>query len=174
MRSSTGMKRLAGLLMGGLLAVLSAGTLGEVAQGSKAAGLENCVAPTADMRRNHMDYLKHDRIDTVQRGVRDIRYSLAECVDCHAAKDNTGGYLPVNGDGQFCQGCHNFVAVSLDCFQCHRKTPEVQSSRLRSSAGSQDGISPNALGLLRGGALAPVLSTAELSRLHAVVAEDRP
>lgn len=164
MRSSTGIKRLAGLLVGGLLAALSAGTLGDVTQGSRAAGLENCVAPTADIRRNHMSYLKHDRVVTVQRGVRDTQFSLAECVDCHAAKDPAGGYLPVTGKGQFCQGCHNYVAVSLSCFQCHRKTPDDGSREMRSS--SQEG---NQLPLVRG---APALATSELQRLHAVTLED--
>jgi len=51
---------------------------------AKAAGLESCVAPTSEMRRNHMDYLKHDRIKVVREGVRDVKSSLAGCIDCHA------------------------------------------------------------------------------------------
>lgn len=172
MRSSTGIKWLAGLLVGGLLAALSASTLGEVAQGSKAAGLENCVAPTADIRRNHMDYLKHDRNETVQRGVRDIQYSLAECVDCHAAKGPKGDYLPVNGEGQFCQGCHDYVAVGLACFQCHRKTPEAGASNMHSSSVPSTGRWPKSLGLLLEGNETPALSAEELDRLHAIVVED--
>lgn len=97
-----------------------------VTPGSKAATMENCIAPTTEIRRNHMDHLQHDRIKVVQQGVRSVKYSLAECVDCHAEKDDKGGYHPINAEGQFCSGCHQYVAVSLTCFQCHSKKPETQ------------------------------------------------
>ncbi len=41
-----------------------------VTQGSKAASLQACVASTDDIRRNHMDYLKHDRDEVVIDGDR--------------------------------------------------------------------------------------------------------
>jgi hypothetical protein len=126
MRSSTGIKRVAGLLMGVLLAVLSTVALSDamVTKGSKAAGLDACVVSTTDMRRNHMDYLKHERIDVVRKGVRDNKYSIADCVDCHSAKDDHGTSVPVNAEGQFCESCHDYTAVNIACFQCHRKVPE--------------------------------------------------
>ena len=36
------------------------------------------------MRRNHMDDLKHQRNDTMRKGIRTTKYSLQKCVDCHA------------------------------------------------------------------------------------------
>jgi hypothetical protein len=101
-----------------------------VTKGSKAASVDSCVAPTDVIRRNHMDFLKHGRDETVRDGVRGLDYSLAECIDCHAASDDTGKPVPVDAEGQFCESCHSYVAVSPACFQCHRTTPEKQSGRV--------------------------------------------
>jgi hypothetical protein len=103
---------------------LSQASSTEVLPGSRAAGLESCVAETDDMRRNHMDYLFHKRDKTVYQGIRTEDFSLNECIACHAAKDDSGHYVPVNDKGQFCQTCHVRVATKLDCFECHRTTPE--------------------------------------------------
>ncbi len=122
------------LLVGGACLLLWGGWLmaSEVVPGSKAAGMKSCVAPTEDIRRHHMDYLKHQRDETVHRGIRGAKYSIADCVDCHAAQDANGKYIPVNAEGQFCQKCHAYAAVSPPCFQCHRKTPQSQKSEISS------------------------------------------
>jgi len=170
MGSLSGIRRFAGIVVGGALLLLTTGAISDsaVTKGSKAASLDTCVAPTAEMRRNHMDYLKHDRDATVHEGVRDTRYSLAECVECHAEKNSAGAYKPVNGEGQFCESCHSYVAVSLTCFQCHRKTPESISGNdtaMRESEGDRR----QALGLLRSVDQPLALSRDELARLHAKV-----
>jgi hypothetical protein len=82
---------------------------------------EACVAPTGEMRRNHMKYLLHQRDETVHQGLREPRFSLKQCVDCHADRA-TGSVLGENG---FCASCHAYAAVKLDCFECH--TPQRQS-----------------------------------------------
>ncbi len=168
MRSSTGIKRVARLLLGGALLLLSAVALSEssVTPGSKAAGLDSCVAPTAEMRRYHMLYLTHDRNATVREGKRDIKYSLAQCVDCHAAKDDKGGYVPVDAEGQFCESCHNYTAVTLACFQCHRKVPEEKRGALDALKSGTAGA--RAYGLLLDDGQAPALSIQEFARLHAI------
>lgn len=123
-----GLKQFSVALILGLITVpglsFSQGGLSEVVPGSRAAELENCVADTQDMRRNHMDYLHHKRDQTMREGIRTPDFSLNECVACHAAKDGSGHYVSVNSEGQFCQTCHERVAERLDCFQCHRTTPE--------------------------------------------------
>ena len=86
--------------------------------------MDACVVETNDIRRNHMDYLTHDRDRTVHQGIRNTKFSLTGCINCHAEKDGKGGYKSINSQGQFCNGCHEYVAVNLDCFQCHRKIPE--------------------------------------------------
>ena len=166
MRSLSGIRRFAGLLVSGVLLLLStSGVIGETAvtNGSRAAAMDACVAPTDEMRRNHMDYLKHDRDRTVHKGVRDTRYSLAECIDCHAEKNDAGTFKPINGEGQFCAGCHNYVAVNLTCFQCHRNTPESPDTRASGGEGQAS------LGLLQPIDQPLTLTRDELQRLHARV-----
>ncbi len=120
-------KCIAGLLAGIVLTVPAAQAMAEgtyVTKGSKAASLSSCVAETNDIRRNHMDYMKHGRDETVIDGDRTGKFSLSECIDCHSATNASGEYAPVDSEGQFCQSCHAYVAVSPACFQCHRTTPE--------------------------------------------------
>jgi hypothetical protein len=130
-------KCITGLLAGIALAVpaMQAGAeSGLVTKGSEAASLDACVAPTSEIRRYHMDYLKHDRDKVMIHGDRTAKYSLAACVNCHAGTDESGGYQPINSEGQFCETCHDRLAVSLDCFQCHRTTPDPKSNKFSSSA----------------------------------------
>jgi predicted CXXCH cytochrome family protein len=95
---------------------------------AKAAKLEQCVEPTEFMRRNHMELIKHQREVTVREGIRATDDSLAGCVDCHVQFDSKHNAVPVNADGQFCSGCHSYVSVSLDCFQCHSPVPDQAES----------------------------------------------
>jgi len=81
----------------------------------KAERGEACVAPTADMRRNHMQYLYQQRDRTMHEGIRTTRFSLKNCVECHASA-KTGSVL---GDKGFCSSCHAYASVSIDCFECH-------------------------------------------------------
>ncbi|HHH44251.1 MAG TPA: hypothetical protein ENK49_08945 [Gammaproteobacteria bacterium] len=89
---------------------------------------EECVAPEAEMRRNHMKFILHQRDETMHRGIRTRRHSLEECVNCHAAKNDQGEYIPVNAENQFCSSCHTYAAVNIDCFQCHATKPVRASS----------------------------------------------
>lgn len=75
-----------------------------------------CVEDTATMRRDHMEFLKHHRDRTVHEGIRTTQHSLANCVDCHASRET--GRVTGSGDA-FCESCHAFAAVKLDCFECH-------------------------------------------------------
>lgn len=91
---------------------------------SKATKADACVAPVDEMRRYHMDMIQHQRDITVYQGIRDTDNSLHGCIDCHANKDDSGNFLPVNQEGQFCASCHQYVAASLDCFSCHATVPK--------------------------------------------------
>jgi len=82
---------------------------------------EACVAPTAQMRRDHMKMLLHQRDGTLRQGLREPRFSLKNCIDCHASSVS-GSVLGKDG---FCSSCHAYAAVSMDCFECH--TPLRQS-----------------------------------------------
>ncbi len=85
---------------------------------------EQCVADTNLMRSDHMKLLDHQRDDTVIDGVRGAPYSLIGCVDCHAQRSDSGAAIRVDAEGQFCQSCHAYAAVKIDCFSCHAAVPE--------------------------------------------------
>ena len=120
-----------------------------------------CVEDTPYMLRNHMELLKHHRDRTVHEGVRTTQYSLANCVACHASKET--GRVTGSKDA-FCEGCHQYAAVKLDCFECHADRPEVRCSRNRTGHGVGDHAMSAAgpmrgCGLPEGGAAAPAADT---------------
>jgi mono/diheme cytochrome c family protein len=81
---------------------------------------DKCVEPTEEMRRNHMKKILHQRDETMHKGIRTQKYSLKNCVDCHAdPKTNS-----VLGKDGFCESCHVYASVSIDCFSCHSAAPE--------------------------------------------------
>lgn len=84
-----------------------------------------CVADTDYMRRFHMMELMHQRDETVHLGIRTKRFSLKNCIACHATTGADGRPVPINAPGQFCESCHQYAAVTIDCFQCHATTPET-------------------------------------------------
>jgi len=94
-----------------------------------------CVEETPFMLRNHMDVLKHHRDRTVREGVRTTQHSLANCVACHAGRET--GRVTGSNDA-FCEGCHRYAAVKLDCFECHADRPPagIAASAARVPAGS--------------------------------------
>ena len=84
---------------------------------------DSCVEPTDLMRREHMNFLVHQRDDTVLSGIRGAKHSLVGCIGCHVQEDARGAAIPVNAEGQFCESCHSFAGASLDCFECHATVP---------------------------------------------------
>ena len=80
-----------------------------------------CVEATETMRREHPDMLKHQRDLTVHEGIRTQKHSLKECIACHASR-KTGSVLGKNG---FCQSCHEYASVKIDCFNCHSSKPKL-------------------------------------------------
>lgn len=85
---------------------------------------DKCVEEEGYMRRNHMTLLKHHRDETMHKGIRTTKYSLKNCVECHASKENNS---VIGTKENFCQGCHSYAAVKLDCFECHSSKPKVQA-----------------------------------------------
>ena len=85
---------------------------------------ESCVEDTNFMRRNHMSMLKHQRDETVLKGVRTRQYSLKECIGCHVVNGPDAIPVTVASPQHFCRSCHDYAAVSIDCFQCHASRPD--------------------------------------------------
>lgn len=84
----------------------------------------HCVAPPAEMRRNHMEMLRHQRDRTMRLGERGAAVSLNACIDCHASR-STGSVIGAEAD--FCASCHRYAAVTLDCFECHQPKASMAS-----------------------------------------------
>lgn len=106
--------------------ISSAGDLGPVPPKAKAKASEKteCVEPIAEMRINHMTFLKHKRDETMREGVRTKTHSLTECIDCHVTPNDKGEYARIGDNDHFCSSCHNYAAVNVDCFDCHSDLPE--------------------------------------------------
>ena len=86
-----------------------------------------CVEATEVMRRDHMKLLAHQRDRTVREGIRTRQHSLSGCVECHASR-KTGSVL---GERGFCQSCHVYAGVRLDCFECHAAKPAAQAAGVK-------------------------------------------
>ena len=87
---------------------------------------DKCVIePTSKMRRNHMDHIMDQRDKTVHEGIRTKQFKLSRCINCHA-DPKTNSVLGKNG---FCQHCHEYTAVKIDCFTCHN--PKASTKRTK-------------------------------------------
>lgn len=99
-----------------------------------------CIDSPEVMRRTHMDMLKHQRDRTVRQGIRGEKVSLNGCIECHAGPGAGAAAGSAVGSPQaFCETCHRYAAVKLDCFECHQAKPAGTHP-----AGSQADGSPQA------------------------------
>ncbi len=113
-------------VLGTALLMASAGSTGDEGPVIPPAAYgDQCVADTDLMRREHMALLDHQRDETVIEGVRGEPFSLVTCVNCHAQRDDSGEAIRVDAKGQFCESCHTYAAVKIDCFTCHAALPEA-------------------------------------------------
>jgi hypothetical protein len=112
---------LAGALLA--LAVQAEDVGGYVLPGSEAAELDSCVEDTEVMRRQHFELIQHQRDVTVYSGIRSTKHSLSGCVSCHVVHRPDGEPVPIHDDGQFCEACHAYAAVDMNCFDCHATVP---------------------------------------------------
>lgn len=88
---------------------------------------DQCVRDTDYMRTNHMDLLNDWRDEVVRQGDRftegphgsQIEKSLSNtCLDCHSNKE------------QFCNECHNYMAVDPYCWDCHTIPDETAQPQM--------------------------------------------
>jgi predicted CXXCH cytochrome family protein len=117
-------------------AELSAVPLPEITKGKG----ESCVAETGFMRRNHMDLLSHQRDQTLRQGIRGARFSLKECVACHAVPGSDGTPVTADDPRFFCTACHEYAAVRIDCFECHASRPQAAGG-VAGARGASDALS---------------------------------
>jgi hypothetical protein len=82
-----------------------------------------------------MAMLQHQRDRTVRQGERGTRITLNGCIECHAGK--TSGTV-IGSRTEFCEGCHAYAGVKLDCFECHQpKGRQAMASTTSHSAGTK-------------------------------------
>lgn len=120
------------LLIIGLVALLAAPVMAQDSlfpEIPKAIG-EPHAEGNAYWRLNHPDLLQHDRDRTMRLGERDIDASLAQCVSCHAVNGPDAAPVTVESEQHFCRACHDYVAVKIDCFQCHNSVPDIAEQAL--------------------------------------------
>ncbi len=92
-------------------------------------GSAKCIQPEDEMRRNHMNYILHERDETMHEGIRDEPESLANCIDCHVEPNKNGEIAGIKSNEHFCNACHQYAAVQIDCFQCHADRPQKYIKR---------------------------------------------
>jgi nitrate reductase cytochrome c-type subunit len=92
---------------------------------------EKCVEDTSLMRSSHMEMILHQRDETVHKGIRTKKHSLKECISCHAVYDSsTQQAVSIASPKHFCRVCHDYAAVSIDCFECHASKPRAKATRV--------------------------------------------
>ena len=158
------------LLLSGLLAALLPG-VAPLAAGADSSGFgavaipeppaeaygEAGVEPVEVMRREHMNFLLHQRDATVIDGERDGSYALVDCLNCHNHGDATP-VLRYEDPGHFCADCHVYAGVSIDCFECHADRGDGSTL--------QGGLGVSAFARHDGGALDAATLTLRLENAH--------
>lgn len=99
-----------------------------------------CVQPEDEMRRNHMKYIMHQRDKTMREGIRTEKYSLSGCIDCHVEADANGQVAEHDSKEHFCNGCHEYASVQIDCFQCHADKPQKYIKRDKNKAAKNNSL----------------------------------
>ena len=88
-----------------------------------------CIHPEDEMRRNHMNYILHERDETMHEGIRGEPEGLANCINCHVEPNDNGEIAGIDSKEHFCNGCHQYASVQIDCFQCHADRPQKYIKR---------------------------------------------
>ena len=101
---------------------------------------KKCVQPEDEMRRNHMNYILHQRDETMHKGIRTEKYSLAKCIDCHVEPNEKGEIASHDDEEHFCSTCHTYASVQIDCFECHADKPQKYIKRGKKNASLKDDL----------------------------------
>ncbi len=89
-----------------------------------------------EIRKTHMLGLMHQRDETMHEGVRSKDDSLNACMTCHAVKSETGMAVSYDSPQHFCRVCHDYTAVTVDCFSCHASTPDMRVGVAEATGGN--------------------------------------
>jgi hypothetical protein len=87
-----------------------------------------------------MNFILHQRDETMYDGIRTSKYSLAECIDCHVQPDENGNIASIESEQHFCNTCHEYSGVTIDCFECHADRPQKFIERKGSAASLKNAL----------------------------------
>ena len=93
----------------------------------KPAESEHCIRDNDTMRGYHMTMAYQQRDAVVHSGDRSGEFSIGRCVTRHAVPGADGKPVSYADPRHFCRACHDYEAVSIDCFDCRRSTPLTPS-----------------------------------------------
>lgn len=93
----------------------------------KASGED--VHKGVSIRTEHMNLLLHQRDETMRKGLRPKNERLQACMSCHAVKGEDEHAVNYESPKHFCRTCHDYVAVKVDCFECHASQPDAKEVR---------------------------------------------
>lgn len=151
-----------GLLAAAVLGVGAASTPQPVLEPAKAG--TQCVADPATMRREHSRMLAQQKHETVHYGVRGAKTNLTSCIACHASTDRVRAL-----ETHACISCHTFVAVRMNCFECHATQPPPTAFHPVVRGAGQSAMQAGlAAQLQRLGAAAGAMSASDLMLLSAL------
>ncbi|NNJ94103.1 MAG: hypothetical protein HKP57_05110 [Halobacteria archaeon] len=125
------------LLLGAAVPASAGGSLLPVIPEAQArvSETQGCVEPVDDMRKNHMEYILHQRDETMYQGIRTRQHSLNECINCHVS--DAPDAPRASSEEHFCNSCHTYAAVRIDCFQCHADRPVSTAQKLSQPGGGE-------------------------------------
>jgi len=159
--------RLALILTLGLVGAVSAQERSSLLPDVPTATGEPHAEGNAYWRKNHMKMMTHDRDLTMRFGDREIGASLKACFDCHAATDDTGHIVTVQDERHFCRSCHDYAAVKVDCFSCHRSTPEGTDEGDIHALTTTQNADPGAIAAFLNGLVGPANAQSMMAPLEA-------
>jgi predicted CXXCH cytochrome family protein len=90
---------------------------------------DSCVEDTEFMRRNHMTLLQHEHGEPRSKDIPRTGHSLKECLACHTVMGPDARPVTADSPEHFCRSCHDYAAVKIDCFDCHRSRGRRVASR---------------------------------------------
>jgi hypothetical protein len=116
------------------------------------ANAEQCAISDdiSEVRKNHMEYILDQRDKTMHQGIRTKQFSFKECINCHIPAEENGKPVRYGDKNHFCSTCHEYVSVTLDCFECHSDRPEGAATSAATAHASLGGSRSVATGDIAG------------------------
>ncbi len=78
----------------------------------------------AQVRRVHGRWINQHRYPAQRALAYPDEYRVQACINCHVPESKNDQAVRItHTETHFCATCHTYVAVRLDCFECHADRP---------------------------------------------------